>query len=225
MLTRELEDRQVKEKLIDPVDAGKADREEAKIQEEQEKLSFDRLTLSDFRAVPKRAARTPHPFEGYPEKRMVIGTYMEKRTQKDLEVNTTHLVALMPGFSVTQDPSNEGEVRNSHNVIVSYAGRAVNVVFDRVMKLGDGQKLFYALIPDPLYRCQIIYNWDSKTEQLVVNDKYLLLDDGQASRIRQVFQKVLNHKLKVERISRAISGESPETLDELKDLSDEVQDG
>lgn len=213
-----------KEKLTDPADAGKAQREEAKATEEQGSVSFDRLKLSDFKAVPKRAARTPHPFQGYPERKRAIGTYLEKGKKKDLVINTTHLVALVPGaHEAPQDPSNEDTgIKNTRNVVVSYAGRSVNIVFDREMELEDGQKVLYALVPEPLYRSMVVFRWDPKTESIQVNDQYLLLDDGQFSRLRQVFQMVLNPKLKVERISRAISGESAESLDELKELSDEV---
>jgi hypothetical protein len=214
-----------KDKLTDPADAGKANREEVAAKEGQEQVSFDRLKLSDFKAVPKRAARTPHPFQGYPEKKVKAGTYKEKGKEVDLIINATHLVALIPGtHDVPQDPSNEG-IRNTQNVIVSYAGRSVNIVFDREMELEDGQKVLYALIPDPLYRSQVVFGWDPKTEQIIVHDQYLLLDDGQFSRLRQVFQMVLNPKLKVERVSKAISGESAESLDELKSVSDEVSDG
>ena len=216
-----------KEKLKDPADAGKADREEAAAKEGQEQVSFERLKLSDFKAVPKRAAKTPHPFQGYPEKKVKVGTYMEKGKEVDLVINATHLVALIPGtHDAPQDPSNEETgIRNTRNVVVSYAGRSVNIVFDREMELEDGQKVLYALIPDPLYRSQVVFGWDPKTEQIIVHDQYLLLDDGQFSRLRQVYQMVLNPKLKVERVSRAISGESAESLDELKALSDEVNDG
>jgi len=217
----------VKDKLKDPADAGKADREEAKAKEGQEQVSFNRLKLSDFKAIPKRAARTPHPFQGYPEKKVKVGTYKEKGKDMDLVINATYLVALIPGtHDAPQDPSNEETgIRNTRNVVVSYAGRALNIVFDREMELEDGQRVFYALVPDPIYRAQVVFGWDPQTEQIVVHDQYLLLDDGQFSRLRQVFQMVLNPKLKVERISKAISGESAESLDELKSLSDEVTDG
>lgn len=214
-------------KLQDPADAGKERREEAEAKKGEGQVSFDRLKLSDFKAVPKRAARTPHPFEGYPEKKMKIGTYKEGKKEKDLIINATHLVALVPGaHNAPQDHSNEETgIKNSQNVVVSYTGRSMNIVFDREMELEDGQVVSYALIPDPLYRSQVVFGWDPKTEQIVVHDQYLLLDEGQFSRLRQVFQMVLNPKLKVERVSKAISGESAESLDELKALSDEVSDG
>ena len=222
-------------KLKDPADKGAEIRENKELSEKEKSLSFNTLTLEDFKAVPKQAARIPHPFEGYPEKKMKIGTYMEGRKKKDLIVNATHIVGLNPTFSVVQDPSGEGiaigkpgkgekvvTIESTHNRIVSYAGQSFDAVFDRTLELKDGQKIKYCIIPDPIFRAQIIYFYNTKLERIDVYPQYMLLDDGQTSRLRQVFQMIINPKLRIERIAKAITGESSESLDDLTHITDNI---
>lgn len=233
------------QKYQDPVDKGKAQKDRADVKAQEEKLSFSRLKLADFKAVPRRAAQIPHPFEGYPERMMQAGTYTVDNTntlhadpneigkEKPLMINATHVVALSPSLGVEQDPSGRNimvgdpakgtekmvTIHTSHNRVVSYGGMSFDAVFDRILELEDGQKVRYCLVPDPVYRAQIIFFWNAaKGSDGAIDTRpdYLLLDSGQVGRLRQVFQMIINPRLKIERVARAISGESEESLDDLK---------
>ena len=237
--------------LKDPADAGKEKKIKAEIEDKERSLDISSLKFEDFKTVPSTAARTPHPFEGYPEKKIIVGEYKDIEPKlpngkknphfgkiRDLILNLTHLVGLNPTVDVFQDSSGQGitigdpkkgnervvNIASSHNRVVSYQGKAWNAVFDREAIFKDGRKLLYSIIPDPIYRSQIIYFYNAKTERIEVNKNYLLPDPDQKSKLRQVFQLLINPRLRVERLASAISGESEESLDDLKSIPDEIQD-
>jgi hypothetical protein len=88
-----------------------------------------------------------------------------------------------------------------------------DIVFDRKMKVADGEILF-ALVPSHSLRSQLIFKWDAKKERIVPDDRYLLLDLGQLSRLKQTFQIIINPNLHRERVSSMISGESEGSLED-----------
>lgn len=220
-------------KLKDPADKGKAKREERDA--ERRILSIDDIDPGDLKPLPATAARTPHPFEGYPEKMMKVGTWFDKADQKekDLVLNATHIVMLNPSYVPPQDPSGENvaidvlndarkvirvenrTIESAHNRVTTYRGDSFNAVFDRELTI-RGVTYKYAIIPEPAHRAQIMFSWNSKAGRIEVDRRYILLDGDQKGRIRQVFQIIINPKLQVEKIAGAIAGETAESLDDLQ---------
>lgn len=209
----------------DPADKGKEKRQEEDIEAQEEVLKMSSMTFDDFKSVPMQAARVPQPFEGYPEKKVVIGEYDDPERKLrdgkknpnfgktvDLIVNMTHVVGLNPTVPVFQDPSglntwigdpkkgNEKivDIQSSHNRVVSYLGRAINCVFDRPIEFEDGRQILCCIVPDPIYRCQLIYKYNGQTKRVEVDGRYLLPDMDQTSRLRQVYLMILNPKLRLE---------------------------
>lgn len=197
-------------KLVDPVDNDKKAREELEDIEQVKTFDISNLTMTDFQAVKVTAANTPHPFDGY--------TYPKGK-------EATFIVGLNPTKHIPQDRSGRNlsvivkgkerrvTIETTHNRLIQdfdSGGINVDVVFDRKMKLADGNTLYYALVPSHSVRAQLIFYYDSKTERLKVNPDYLLIDTGQAARLRRLYEIMINPKLKKEQLAAFISGEREE---------------
>lgn len=210
-----------KEGLVDPVTKG-SKALEIILEDEAKTLSIDSLTLEDFQPVPVTAATQPHPFEGYPQRKIKIGTYKDKGKDVDLIVNSTWIVALNPKEYVHQDPSGLGisinvggkettvDYLTSHNRIVrDERGQSLNIVFDREIILPGGQKMTrVGLCPDHTARAQIVFTVDKKTGKINVDRRYLLADAGQVSRLRRVFEMFNYQQTKSERLAAKFDQEA-----------------
>ena len=209
-------------KLIDPVDTGKKEEEQ---QEDESALSIDSLTLDDFQPMPQSASRKPHPFEGYPQRKIKIGSYREKNKDVDLMVSATHILALNPKEYVFQDPSGLNQtvgkpgqekvvdIRTTHSRTVrDERGQNTVVVFDRPIKLGDGRVLERcAICPDHTARAQICFTVNKKTGNIEVDRRYLLADPGQTSRLRRLFEMFNYQQTQSERLSQRFDAEAEST--------------
>ncbi len=211
-----------KEGLIDPVAKGKEP--EIVAQEDSKVLSIDALSLEDFQPIPVTAARQPHPFEGYPQRKIKIGTYKEKGKDTDLIVNASWIVALNPKEYIHQDPSGKGvtinsggkekivDLTTSHNRIVrDERGQSINVVFDREILLPDGTKMTRVTIcPDHTCRAQLVFSVDKKKGTIDVDRRYLLADAGQVGRLRRLFEMFNYQQTQSERLAAKFD-EQPES--------------
>lgn len=219
-----------REALKDPADEGKAEREAKKAEKEMRAFDIENLTLEDFKQLEEKAARTPGPFDGYPLK--------EKIKIGETEVSRTFVVALSPRVFVQQDPSGHGQtivtdVRDDQGdkagkvekivnldtfhsrLIVDYEQGQQNtdVVFDREVRLKNGV-LNVAVVPSHSVRAQLMFQLHRKGG-IRVDTRYVLLDPDQSSRLRRMFEIIINPKLKIERVARSVSGESEEPLEEI----------
>jgi len=52
----------------DPADKATAEKVEKDLEEKMKTFDISRLSLADFKAIPKSVAKSPHPFDGYPIK-------------------------------------------------------------------------------------------------------------------------------------------------------------
>jgi len=208
-----------KERMTDPVGNDQERQEQA----DQEKvMSIDKLSLEDFQPIPVTAARQPHPFEGYPQKKIKIGTYRDKTgKERDLIVSASSLVALNPKVYVHQDPSGKGIsiVSGGKEKIVDYntlhsrivrdeSGKNIEVLFSREIIFPNGQKITRcAYCPDHTARAQIVYRINKKTGRVEVDDRYVVADGGQVSRLRQLFNMFHAQQTKHERLAQKFEAE------------------
>lgn len=210
------------EQLKDPVN----DQLKVTDNKDDEQLAgLEEFTFEGLKPIPERAAKRRNPFEGYPEKKIKIG--VEKggkgKSDKDIMLNLTHLVALSTAESVFQDPSGmnmtdkkgrQYTIKSSHNrMVMSFLdNQNHDVVFDRDITLPDGTKVErYALIPDATIRAQICFKVDNKTGKTKVDSRYLMGDVDQSSRLMEVFTIVMNNKLKAERSALKFDREQEST--------------
>lgn len=213
-----------KANLVDPVAEGQAEQEQDEQTEQVKALSLEALSLDDFQPVPITAARQPHPFEGYPQKKIKVGTYRLRQKETDLIVNATHIVALNPKQYVHQDPSGKGititvggkekvvDYKTAHSRVVrNQSGRNEIVVFDRTVNLADGKKMTRcAICPDHTARSQIIFKINPKTGKIEVDNRYVLADGGQAGRLRRLFEMFFYQQTKSDRLAQKFD-EEPES--------------
>jgi hypothetical protein len=187
----------------DPADSIREKREFA---DDLKAVDISKLKMEDFKKTPLEAAKINDPFNGYPFRDIVVNGIKTKKS---------FIVGLDPRFTVHQDPNNRGKIRTSHNRVIYDNDTKSNtdIVFDRKMKVADGEILF-ALVPSHSLRSQLIFKWDAKKERIVPDDRYLLLDLGQLSRLKQTFQIIINPNLHRERVSSMISGESEGSLED-----------
>lgn len=207
--------------LVDPVTQGQQQAEEADQVSEIKTLSIEALDFEDFKPVPVTASRQPHPFEGYPQKKIKIGTYKDKGKDRDLIVNATHIVALNPKEYVHQDPSGKGisimkngveafvDIKTSHNrVVKDQNGRNVDIVFDREINLAGGKKMTRcAICPDHTARAQILFMIDKRTGKIEVDRRYVLADIDQVSRLRRLFEMFFYQQTQSERLAQKFDAE------------------
>lgn len=191
--------------LTDPVEEKTPEEERLEIEEEKGLVSVDSLDISEWKAAPASASAMPRPFDGYPMEDIIIKTMDKRGKEVEVVVKKTFLVALNPQLLIPQDPSGVNvtiedkktkkekvvTIASSHSrVIVDYENGKNNtaVVFDRVLTDPKGRDLYYAVVPSHSVRAQLIYEWDDKAERLKKpNGNYVLLDDNQLSRLKQVF--------------------------------------
>jgi len=206
-----------KPRLKDPVEADGRQQERDFLDEATASVDIANISIEDFQAVKATAAKKPHPFEGYPlgkDKDIVLGTYTEKGQEKQLITKTTYIVALAPSKYVPQDPSGKNvsmfqngvehhvTIPTSHSRVVrDEMGRSVDVVFDRILKMSNGE-LRYAIVPDHLSRSQLVFNVEPKTGGVQVNRDILLLDKDQVGPLRRVFNGYYYQQTQAERAAK-----------------------
>jgi hypothetical protein len=169
-----------------------------------------------FKPIPPERAKVSKPFDGYPLKKLKFG---------EVETFTTYIVALNPTVQVVQDPSNRKVKTQSGMVQVhNYHSRAmrdketrenVQVMFDRNIEV-EGRVYQCAIIPSHNVRAQVCFNFDTQKNRIVVDSRYLLLDSDQDSRLKRVFEQVINPNIKMEREAAFIAGESKEDAGEAE---------
>ncbi|HSW65040.1 MAG TPA: hypothetical protein VLH56_17275 [Dissulfurispiraceae bacterium] len=210
---------QKKGSLVDPVADGQS--EAAGQESEIRAMSIDGLNLDDFQPVPVTAARAPHPFEGYPQQKIQIGTWVDRGKEKPLVVSKTALVALNPKEYVHQDPSGNrvSSVVGGQETFVDYKtlharvvrdqnGRSIEVIFSREINLGDGRKITRcAYCPDHTARAQIIFGVDKKTGKITVDRRYVLADVEQVGRLRRLFEMYHYQQTQSERLAQKFDNE------------------
>ena len=210
-------------KLVDPVEKDRQKQEVEETLEQMKVLDIAQLSMDDFKAVPVTAARQAHPFEGYPERKIKIGTYFDRKLKRDIDliVSATWLVALNPKEYVFQDPSGENvsmidsqtkqevfkTIPTSHNRIVrdyDKSGQGINndVVFDRTINLSDDQVLSrVAIVPSHSVRAQLIFRVNQKTGKIEIDNRYILADTGQVARLRKLFEMINYQQTRSERLA------------------------
>jgi hypothetical protein len=157
----------------------------------------------NFHQVPEQAAKQPHPFDGYPFRKVQIGTYKDQGKEKPLMVHLSSLVMLTPGVYVHKDPSGENvshtdpitkvetiqNLDTYHNRVVRDSrGNNTDIVFDRKITLNDGRTFDrVAIVEDHTARAQLIYQVDKKTGKVRVDRRYGVFDLNQLGRLRRVF--------------------------------------
>lgn len=94
------------------------------------------------------------------------------------------------------------------------------VIFDRKLTIGN-QDYYCAVIPSHNIRAQLCYKYNSKSKQLETDNRYLFLDEEQSGRLRQVFEQIINPKLKMEREADFLSGTGSQDAGEVKPLTED----
>lgn len=205
--------------LEDPVAEGQAERDEEETQRAVK--GIDELTFDDFQPIPVTASRQPHPFEGYPQRKIRIGTYKDKGVEKDLIVSATHIVALNPKVAVHQDPSGKGQtitsggvektvdIPTTHNrTVKNERGQNEDIVFDRRITLAGGRTMErVALCPDHTARAQLFFRVNKRSGKIEIDDRYVLADTGQTSRLRRLFEMFHYQQTQSERLSQRFDAE------------------
>lgn len=176
------------------------------------------------KAVRPSAARVTNPFDGYPfKKKIKVGEYVdpEDRKKKDSMISASFIVILNPTVQVRQDKSNTKYPNYHSRAIRDYEERDNTIiVFDRKMEI-KGKTYLYAVVPSHNVRAQLFFKYDNNKQRIEVVSDYLLLDTEQESRLRRVFEQVINPKLKIEREASFISGESKVDTGEGEPLTED----
>ena len=81
------------------------------------------------------------------------------------------------------------------------------MTFDRTITV-KGQEYMYAYVPSHNVRAQLFFKFDNDKQRIIVDPNYMLLDSEQESRLKRVFEQIINPALKLEREASFISGES-----------------
>lgn len=224
-------------KITDP--ASKADDKKNKKNIEDLEKSFDinNLSMADFQQLSEASARTPGPFQGYPlGYDVIIG---KDKDDKEVKVSSTFIVGLNPQMYVAQDPSGKKvtvvtdkrdgngkktggkvdkivSIETCHSRMVPNWEEGYNedFIFDRELRLKDGV-IKIAIVKSHSARAQLCYKVNDQTQKITVDRNYVLLDAKQVSKLRKVFEILINPHLKIERIAAAVTGESSEELDSL----------
>jgi len=219
------------DKLQDPVEKKTETRKAAEAEDGVK--GFTELTEADFKAVPVTAARGGHPFDGYPIKDKVKMGSMGKGTDKLFEVSKTFVVALHPQIFIFQDPSGNSvtvtDTKTKSEKIVTLntyysttridygkGKQNIDIVFDRKIPLMGGRFMENcAYVPSHYVRAQLMFLYDDKQSRIRPDNRFVFLDRDQRSRLLRLFQMIINPKIKVERLSMAISGDSQEAIEEI----------
>jgi hypothetical protein len=224
------------ENLKDPVEAKAGEIKGKKADDEMKSFDIGNLSPDDFQPLRQRDAKSPHPFDGYAAKMVKVATAKNgpnPKAAKDIMFPHYALVALNPKEFVFKDPSGDRQsvtdrktnkerivdIHAPHNrIVVDYenGGQNTDICFDRTLEMGEGKTMGRcAFIKSHSARAQIMFKLDLRTGAIQIDNRYILLDIGQSSRLRRVFEMIVNPKIQNERLAKAISGESDEDLDEL----------
>ena len=212
----------VQGKLTDPADKVKKEKEDQEIEDKMRVLDIAEFSISDFKPIPKATAQSVHPFEGYPIKpKIKIG---------EGQISTTYIVGLNPHFYVHQDPSgsnlsiSDGKrgrpkirtIQTVHSRIVTdhEEGKNTDIVFAHTLKLKDGE-IRAAVVYSHSARAQICFLTNPETGKMDVDTRYSLLDGDQKNLLRKMYIMIHSPQANTERLSRAITGESEEVLEEI----------
>jgi hypothetical protein len=207
-----------KANLVDPVMDGQ---EQQGLEREVQAMNIEGLNLDDFQPVPVTAARQPHPFEGYPQQKIQIGTWKVNGKEAPLMISKTHIIALSPKEYVHQDPSGKNvslvvggketfvDYKTFHNRIVrDQNGKNITVIFDRDIILASGKTMArVAICPDHTARAQIIFGVDKKTGKVTVDRRYVLADVDQVGRLRRLFEMYHYQQTQSERLAQKFDAE------------------
>ena len=224
-------------KLKDPVDVtGKQDEEllESQLGPEGVEATTGGLDESEIGAIPPGAARTAHPFEGYPLARNVkVG---------ETEVSATYIVLLRNPEAVYQDPSGKGvthsyfeknakgndirmlnqdgklgppkvarteriDIKTYHNRVTvnPVTNDPMDTVFDRYVQVGQKMRTC-AIVKDHAARASICFLINNKGK-VEVDPRYELADPSQAGRLRKTFDMVNYQQMKAERLAQQFDAE------------------
>jgi len=161
----------------DPVEDQEKVKEELRQEQDEVILDIDQLSPEAFAPTPQAAARTPHPFEGYPQPKVKVriihkdGNGREIETEKTLSLS--HLVFLNPGFSVRQDPSGKNLTRVDQIKKENKQTGKLEVVDEKTVK--------YNL---ETYHNVVVRDWENGGEDNidVVFDRIVRLKDGREFR-------------------------------------------
>lgn len=191
-------------KLVDPVAKGGEQQEK----DEMAGMDIKKAGGLSFKPIPPERARVNRPFDGYPLKKIKFG---------EVDTFTTFIVALNPTVQVVQDPANRKvktkngmeQVRNYHSRVIRDRETRENIicVFDRDIEV-EGRAYHCAIIQSHNVRAQVCFAFDPQKNRIVVDSRYLLLDSEQDSRLKRVFEQVINPNIKMEREAAFIAGES-----------------
>jgi len=203
-------------RLTDPVDKGKAAALEAG-EADSVDIRKTEPTLN-FKPIPPSSAQVSRPFDGYPLKSIEIG---------EIKTKTAFIIALNPTVQVPQDPNNRRIKTKSGMVKVqTYHSRFIrdrenrqnaDVQFNIPVEV-DGRTYQCAIVASHNVRAQIMYSFDNQKNRIVVDNRYLLLDSEQTSRLKRVFEQVINPNIKMEKEAAFISGESKADTGETEPL-------
>ena len=215
----------IKPVLVDPVSENQQEVELQEQEQETQSLAISELSIDDFQPIPVTAAKQAHPFDGYPQTKMRIGSYIVRGVETPLMINKSWIVALTPKEDVHQDPSGLNvtirlatgkekivDYKTSHNRIVKdQNGDSVDIVFDREIIMANGKKMSrVAICPDHTARSQILFKVDKKTGKVNVDKRYVLADIGQVSRLRRLFEMFNYQQTQSERLAKKFD-EEPES--------------
>ena len=225
--------------LKDAVEPKVKEAKEKQLDEEVKTFSIDGLSLDDFKPIEQKAARSPHPFEGYPNEMIKVGEIKSTsgKSTKDIMIPKYAIVALNPKEPVFKDPSGRRQTINKvdkdgkktgqsftadvyepHNVCVRNFEEGYNttVSFDRELVLKDGSIMKnVAFVLDHSVRAQLFFKLDHKGNNILVDRRYMLIDKNQIGRLRRVFQMIVNPKIKKEQLASAISEGDEDAMSNL----------
>ena len=214
-------------KLKDPADANKEAAEEASFEEEMKQADPMRLDPSEIGSMPESAARSPHPFDGYPLGRKV----MVGKTP----ISSTFIVILRDPSAVFQDPSGKGvthqffakdkdgndikpvnadgkflapkiektkviNLETHHNRITSNYDDGSRQSMDWVFDrkvMVGDREMTCCVIPSHSARAQIFLRM-TKKGKIAIDRRYMLADVNQGNRLRRVFRNIHYQQLKGE---------------------------
>lgn len=188
--------------------------------------SMDDLT---FVPIPRSRARASSPFDGYPFKPKVeIG----QDKGKPVMVSASYIVAVAPSVKKPDDPSGQGVSimsRGQEKIVnlPSYhsrtfvdhdrGGATTEVVFDREWVQG-GTRLQYAIVTSHAVRSQLMYLYNDRSRRIETDTRYIWPDPDQASRLRKLFEMILNPKIRVEQLASIVAGETNGSDSDLEAL-------
>lgn len=215
--------------IVAPIRIAKIDEETVMVEKDVE----CQVPSLDDDGKPKFYSGGPN--EGKPI--MKKGTVIKKVAEKVpvyLEVSPTFIVGLNPHFqppqdraglrvSITNDKTKKEEIKTlgTYHSRILRTGSDSNedIVFDRVMEI-EGRPLYYAVVKSHNLRAQLVYAWDGK--RFKVDDRYLLLDTGQKSRLLQVANILIRPNVQAEKFADMVAGDSEATDESLNAIPTEA---